>query len=188
MIAKLLKTSILAASLALTAPAMAQALAPAVVVIVDLERVANLSLAGKAATTELQARVATLQARARTLQASLKTEADAIQAGQANKSLAGAALQTRAQAFAQKQQAAQQELQRGDQELQRARQFVIKQITDAAQPHITSSMRERGASIAVNKNAVLQHAAGLEVTDAVLAKLNAALPKVSTTPPAAPKP
>jgi Skp family chaperone for outer membrane proteins len=168
------------------APALAQQLSPPVIVIVDMDRVVNESAAGKQAGTEIQTRITGLQTRATTLQTQLKTDADAIQAGQANKSLAGPALEQRAQAFGQKQQQAQQEIARLEQDIQRSRQFVIKQITDGANPIITQVMRERGASIALAEGATLQHSASIDVTNDVVTRLNTSLPRVSTTPPAAP--
>ncbi len=168
------------------APVAAQQLSPAVIVIVDMDRVVNESAAGKQAGTEIQGKITGLQTRATTLQSQLKTEADAIQQGQANKTLAGPALEQRARAFQQKQQSAQQELGRAEQEIQRSRQFVIQQITQAANPIITTIMRERNASVALQKDATLQHSASLDITNDVIARLNTALPRVSTTPPAQP--
>ena len=184
-----LKITSLAASalLAITAmPALAQTLSPPVIVIVDLDRVVNESVAGKTAATEIQTKISTLQGRANTLQTQLKTDADAIQAGQANKTLVGPALEARAQAFGSKQQQAQQEIQRLEQDVQRSRQYVIKQINDAAQPIITQVMRERGASIALAEGATLQHSASLDVTTDIISRINTSLPRVSTTPPASP--
>lgn len=166
------------------APAMAQQLSPAIIVIVDMDRVVNESAAGKQAGTEIQGKITGLQSRANTLQSQLKTDADAIQAGQANKSLAGPALEQRARAFQEKQQAAQQELGRAEQDIQRSRQYVVQQINTAANPIITAVMRERNASIALQKDATLQHSASLDVTSDVIARLNTQLPRVSTTPPA----
>jgi len=180
-------SAVAALLLAMTsAPAVAQTLSPPVIVIVDLDRVVNESAAGKTAATEIQGKISALQARANTLQTQLKTDADSIQAGQANKTLAGPALEQRAQAFGQKQRAAEQEVQRLEQDVQRSRQFVIKQINDAAQPIITQVMRERGASIALAEAATHQHSASLDVTSDVISRINTALPRVSTTPPAAP--
>lgn len=167
-------------------PAVAQQLSPPVIVIVDMDRVVNDSAAGKTAGTEIQGKITNLQTRATTLQTQLKTDADAIQAGQANKSLAGPALEQRAQAFGQKQQQAQQEIARLEGDIGRSRQYVIKQISDAAQPIITQVMRERGATIALAEGATLQHSASIDVTNDVVTRLNTSLPRVSTTPPAAP--
>jgi len=180
-------SAVAALLLAMTSvPSVAQTLSPPVIVIVDLDRVVNESAAGKTAATEIQGKISALQSRANTLQTQLKTDADAIQAGQANKTLAGPALEQRAQAFGQKQRAAEQEVQRLEQDVQRSRQFVIKQINDAAQPIITQVMRERGASIALAEAATHQHSASLDVTSDVISRINTALPRVSTTPPAAP--
>ncbi|MFN3592000.1 MAG: OmpH family outer membrane protein [Thermaurantiacus sp.] len=161
----------------------AQALSPAVIVVVDLDRVVNESAAGKAATTELQGRITALQTRANTLQTQLQAEANAIQQGQANNSLTGPQLEARAKAFGERQQAAQQELARSENDIQRARNFVLQQINDAAQPIITQIMRERGAQIALAEGATLQHSQGLNITNDVIARVNQSLPRVSTTPP-----
>jgi outer membrane protein len=161
----------------------AQALSPAVIVVVDLDRVVNESAAGKQAATELQTRVQTLQTRANTLQTQLQAEANAIQQGQANNSITGPQLEARAKAFGERQQAAQQELARSENDIQRARNFVLQQINDAAQPVITAIMRERGAQIALAEGATLQHSQGLNITNDVIARVNQSLPRVSTTPP-----
>ncbi|MGL6043527.1 MAG: OmpH family outer membrane protein [Sandaracinobacteroides sp.] len=180
-----------AASLALllagaAVPAAAQQLSPPVIVIVDMDRVVNESAAGKQAGTELQARGSQLSQRRTTLAGQLQTEAQAIQQGQQAKTLAGPALEQRVKAFQAKEQAANQELERGQQDLARSRQFVIQQITTAADPIITQVMRTRGAAVALQKGATLQHTASLEVTNDVIAQLNTSLPKVQSTAPAAP--
>ena len=170
---------------ALPATVLAQAAASAAIIVVDIERVVSQSAAGKAAMGEIQGKVTALQTRANALQGQLKTEADAIQAGQANKSLAGPALDTRVKAFGQKQQSAQQEVGRLENEIQRSRQFVLQQISDGVGPIVSQIMKERGANIALPKGATLQHAAALDVTTEVITRLDKSLPKVSTTPPAA---
>jgi Skp family chaperone for outer membrane proteins len=169
----------------LAAPAAAQQLSPAVIVVIDMDQVVNECAAGKQAGVELQTKVSGLQARAGTLQTQLKTEADSIQQGQAAKTLTGAAFEQRARAFQDKQQAAQQEIGRMENDIQRSRQYVIKQINDAAQPIITQVMRERNASIALAEGATLQHSASIDVTNDVIARLNTSLPRVSVTAPAA---
>jgi outer membrane protein len=188
---RFLPTAAMAASLliagALPATALAQATPPATIIVVDIERVVSQSAAGKQAMTEIQAKVSALQSRANALQGQLKTEADAIQAGQANNSLAGPALETRVKAFGQKQQSAQQEVGRLESEVQRSRQYVLQQISDGVNPIVVQLMKERGASIAMPKAAALQYSPALDVTTEVIARLDKALPKVSTTPPATPQ-
>ncbi len=167
------------------APPAAQQTAPAAVIIVlDMERVVVQSAAGKQAQAEIQTRMNALQTRANALQGQLKTEADAIQAGQANQSLAGPALEARAKAFGERQQAAQREVGQAENDIQRSRQFVLKQISDAVNPILTAVMREKGANLALPVGATLQHGASLDVTVDVIARLDRSLPRVSTTPPA----
>ena len=185
----MLKTLMIGAALATmttAAPALAQKLPPATMLIADVDRVVAESTAGLAAAQELQGRSNTLRQRLETLQKELQTEAQAIQTGQANKSLSGAALETRIKAFQDKQQAAQRELETGQAQLQQAQAYVSQQIGEALQPILATLLRERGASLIVPASAVLQHSAGLDATADLLARLNAALPRVSTTPPPAP--
>lgn len=179
------------AALTLTVPA-AQAqtaqpgpkLGPAVIVVLDMERVFVQSVAGKQAMGEIQTRMSALQTRANALQGQLKTEAEAIQTAQATQALTGPALEARAKAFGDKQQAAQREVGQLESDIQRSRQFVLKQISDAVNPILTEVMREKGANLAVPVGATLQHNASLEVTNDVIARLDKVLPRVSTTPPA----
>jgi Skp family chaperone for outer membrane proteins len=180
-----LKGAALALAMAAT-PVVAQQLAPPVIVIVDMDRVVNESAAGKQASTEIQGRITGIQSRANQLQTQLKTDAEQIQAGQKANTLTGPALEQRARAFEDKRQAGAAEIDRMQNELGRSRQFVIQQITTAANPIITAIMRERGASIALAEGATLQHGSSLDVTSDVIARLNTSLPRVSTTPPAQP--
>jgi outer membrane protein len=175
----------LVAALLLAAPATvsAQQLSPAVIVLVDLDRVVNESAAGKQAATELQTRANALNTRRNALATQLQADVQAIQQGQQNNTLVGAQLEQRLKAFQDKEEAANQELARGQEELGRAQNFVVQQINNAAQPIITQIMREKGAQIALNERATLQHSNALNVTNDVIARLNAQLPKVSTTPP-----
>jgi Skp family chaperone for outer membrane proteins len=168
---------------ALPSQAVAQAQATSIIV-VDMERVVTQSTAGKQAMGEIEGKMKALQARASTLQGQLKTEADAIQAGQANKSLAGPALETRVKGFGDKQQAAQQEIGRLENEIQRSRQYVLKQISDKVGPVVGEVMKERGATVALPKAATLQYAPSMDVTAEVLSRLDKVLPRVATTPPA----
>ncbi|MCS6986546.1 MAG: OmpH family outer membrane protein [Sphingomonadaceae bacterium] len=170
----------------MAAPAAAQQLSPAVIVVVDLDRVVAESAAGKAAVSELQTRANALRARAQTLGSQLQADAQAIQQGQASKTLQGPQLEQRVKALQEKESAARAEIGKGEEELARAQQYVLQQINTAVQPIISQIMRERGAAIVLAQQATIQHSASLNITNEVLARLNAALPKVSTTPPAAP--
>jgi Skp family chaperone for outer membrane proteins len=182
-----IRSAAVAASLVVagTLPSLAIAQAqPVSIIVVDMERVVTQSAAGKQAMTEIDTKMKALQSRAGTLQGQLKTEADAIQAGQANNSLAGPALDTRMKAFGEKQQSAQQEIGKLEADIQRSRQWVLKQISDKVGPIVSEVMKERGASLAIPRAAALQFAPAMDATTEVLTRLDKALPRVSTTPPA----
>jgi Skp family chaperone for outer membrane proteins len=175
----------LAAS-AVTVPsvALAQRAPAAVVVVVDSDRIYRDCNACKSAQTQLQSRVAALQARQKTLAEQLRPEGQAIQAAiQALGTKApDAALRARAEAFQKKQDDANQELGRSQQNLQSIQANIVRQINARLNPVITQVMTARGANVALDTNATLAHAPAVDVTAAVLAGLNTALPTVSLTP------
>jgi Skp family chaperone for outer membrane proteins len=61
---------------------------------------------------------------------------------------------------------------------------VLKQISDKVSPIVAEVMKERGASLAIPRAAALQFAPAMDATTEVLTRLDKALPRVSTTPPA----
>ena len=179
-----------ASAIAVPSAALAQRAPAAVVVVVDSDRIYRDCTACRSAQTQLQSRVTALQARQKTLTDQLRPEGQAIQT--ALQALAGkapdAALRARAQAFQTKQDQAQQELQRSQQNLQSIQANIVRQINARLNPVITQVMTARGANLALDTNATLAHAPAVDVTAAVLAGLNTALPTVSLTPlPAQPQ-
>jgi outer membrane protein len=178
----------IAATLALVSPALAQRVPAASIAVVDTNRVTAECTACKAATTTLQGQVTALRNRQQQLTTSLQGEGTAIQT--AVNALAGkqpdAALTARVRAFQAKQDAANQELGRQEQQIQRNRQYVLQQISTRLGPVIDQVMQRRGANLVIDAAASLKSAPGLDVTNDVLAGLNAALPSVATTAPAAP--
>ncbi len=170
----------------LSSPLLAQRLPAASMLVADVDEIVGNSNAGRAAAAELQTKVQALQARATTLREQLETEATAIRTGQQNNTLKDKALEDRINAFEARQQSSANEVQRGEADINRAQTFVSQQIGTALRPLIAKLMQERGASMIVPSSAVLQHTAGLDTTQELLTRLNAALPSVSTTPPAEP--
>ena len=186
-----MKTKFMLAALAaaVAAPALAQTLPPPVIIIVDSDRVLSESAAGKVALAELKTKNDAIQARVASARTQFGTEGEALQKQVPAQGAAPAvvqAFQAKANDFDKRRQAAEADIQKRASDLQIARQYAIKQINDAAQPVITAIMRERGATIVLPEGATLQHASSLDVTADVLARLDKALPRVSTTPPAAP--
>ena len=180
----LLLLSAVAAALAVPTAAQAQRAPAAVVVVVDTNRIYRDCNACRTAQAQLQSQATALQNRQQTLLNELRTEGQAIQT--AVQALGGkepdAALRTRAQNFQQRQEQASQEVARAQQNLQSIQANVVRQIDERMRPVINQVMTQRGANLAVDVDATLAHAQGVNVTDAVLAGLNAALPSVSVTP------
>lgn len=180
-----------ASFLPMTAGAQAQKLQPAVILIVNMDTVASNSAAGKQAQTELQARFDSLQAKANTLRTQFGTESEALakeRPKETDAATAVAAWEAKVRDLQAREKSAVAELQKGDREFQESRNYVVKQITDAANPIITEIMREKGATIVMPEAATLQHAISTDITNEVIARLDKALPKVATTAPAAPRP
>ena len=185
----MLKTAALAAGLALAAPLAAQTLPPAVIVVVDMDRVFNTSAAGKTAQGELKTRLEGIQTRLQTLRTQLTTEQQTLV--KSRPTAAGPALtawETKARDLQTRSEAAEKELGQRDRDFQASRQNVLRQLNDGPQPIISAIMRERGASIALAEGATLQHTAAIDVTTDVIARLDKSLPRVSTATPAAPAP
>ncbi len=179
-----LGSALAALALAIPAAAPAQRLGPAVVAVVDTDRISRECTACRAAATQLQTQGNTLRTRATTLQQQLQTQGQPIQ--QAVTALNGrqpdAALQGRITAYQTAQNNAQQELARGEQTLRSTQAHVQQQIGTRLVPIINTVMTSRGANIAVDRGATLAAAPALDITNEVMAQLNQQLPSVSVTP------
>lgn len=176
--------SAVAAAVAVPTAAPAQRAPAAVVVVVDSNRVFRECNACRTAEAQLQSQVKALQTRQQTLATQLRTESQSIQ--QAGEALKGkepdAALRKRVQDFQQKEQQANEELARTQRNLQSIQANVIRQIETRYNPAVSQVMAQRGANLAVDVDSTIAHAPAVDVTDAVLAALNATLSSVSVTP------
>ena len=179
-----------ALSLALPGVAQAQRTPPAVIVVVDSDRIYRECTACRAAQTQLQGLITSARTRATQLGQPIQAEAQSIQqAGAALRNQTGAArtaaetaLSTRVQQFQTRQNTAAQEIQRLEQNIQSTQANVLRQINERLNPIMTQVMTARGANIALDTNATLARSNTLDVTNEVLTALNAALPSVSVTP------
>jgi len=185
--AAVLAATAMTASLPLTMPAHAQT-AQAQIVIVDMDDVIGDSAAGKAAQTTLQAQANALQTRVKTLSDGFRNEQETLVKARDAKTMTDAALQAKVKDLQGRQQTAQTEIAGRERQLQASQRYVVEQIDKAAQPIITAIMKEKGATIALARGATIQAANTLDITNEVVRRLNAALPSVSTTPPAAAAP
>lgn len=185
---KLLLSAALAASFVVPSAASAQAIPAAVVAVVDLDKVTSSCTACVAANTALRSRVTALQTREQTLAAPLESEQKSLQAAidaLPKGKEPDAALQARIRAFQNKQQTGQQELARSQEQLRRDQAYILQQIRDKLGPIYQQVMQRRGANLMVETGTTLAASNNVDVTNDVLTALNAALPSVQTTAPAA---
>jgi len=184
---KILVTAAFAAAMLAPSAAIAQAVPPAVIAIVDLDKVTTDCNACKSARAALQSQATAIQNREKALAGPLQTEGQAIQ--KAIDALPqgkepDAALQARITAFNTKRQQGAQELQRQQEQFQRNTNYISQQIRTKLGPIYQQVMQRRGANIMVELDTTLASGAALDVTNDVLAGLNAALPSVATVAPA----
>ena len=186
----LLVSAAFAAAILTPSAALAQAVPAAVIAVVDLDRITTECTACKTASAALRAQVTSLQNREKALATPLQTEQKSIQA--AIDALQGkepdAALQARVKAFQTRQQQGAQEVQAQQVQIQRNQQFIQKQISDKLGPIYQSVMQRRGANVMLETGSTLATTTSVDVTSDILAALNTALPTISVTAPAAPKP
>jgi Skp family chaperone for outer membrane proteins len=183
---KLLASAASAALFLTPVAAQAQAVPPAIVAIVDIDRVTTDCTACKAALSSLRGQVTALQNREKSLAGPLQTEQKSIQTAidALNGKEPDAALQARVKAFQAKQQQGAQEISSQQQQIQRNQQYIQKQVADKLGPIYQQVMQKRGANILVDVNQTLATSSSVDVTGDVLAALNTALPSISTTAPA----
>jgi Skp family chaperone for outer membrane proteins len=124
--------------------------------------------------------------RRQTLNTQLQPERTQLQT--AVNALAGkqpdAALTQRIQAFQQKEVNAAQELERQQTQIQRNQAYISQQINTKLAPLLQPAMDRRGANILMDSGSAIRFATTVDITNDVLAALNAALTSVVTTAPA----
>jgi outer membrane protein len=182
----LLQSAVAAALVGAAAPAIAQSVPAATIAVVDLEKVTTQCNACKTANAALTSQVNALRARQNTLATPLEAETKSLQA--AVNALAGkapdAALQARIQAFQAKQQAAAQEVGRQEQQIKRNQAYIQQQVATKLGPIYQQVMQRRGANMMVEVSTTLATGAALDVSNDVLAALNAAMTTIQTVAPA----
>jgi outer membrane protein len=116
----------------------------------------------------------------------LETEGKAIQAAvdALNGKEPDAALQARIKAWQTKRDQGAQEIARGEQQLQRNQTYINQQVRDKLGPIYQQVMQRRGANIMVETGNTLATSTTVDVTNDVLAALNAAMPTIATQAPA----
>ena len=178
------KILLLAAVAATAIPSAVYAQARPTVLIVDTNEIMSSCTACKAAATQLQQKQAALRSRAQTLNQQLQAEGKPLsdQFNALNGKQPDAALQQKITAYQTKEKNAQQELQNSERELQSTAANVQQQIGARLIQVVEQIRAQRGAAVAVAKDATLANDSAMDVTSQVLASLNQALPAVSVTP------
>ena len=179
-----------AAALALAAPfaAHAQQLPPAVIAVVDTDRIVQQCTMCAAANQQLQGQLTQFQQRAQALGTPLQTEEQAITTalrGLGAGQQPDQTLQQRIQAYQTQQQTAQRELAARQDQIQRNAAFVRQQIAQRIEPAVTQVMRQRGANIAIERGVTIAITGAVDVTDAVLAVVNQNTAPLNINAPAA---
>lgn len=178
-----------AAALALAIPfaVQAQQLPPAVIAVVDIERVGRTCGPCAAALQQIQAQDNQLEQRRQQLAAPLQSEqqqlqtaVSALQRGQQP----DAALSQRIQAFQTQQETAQRELAQRAGALERNLAYVQQQIGQRIVPAAQQVGQQRGATLVMPRGSALYAAPTVDITDAVLAAVNRNTAPINTTAPA----
>jgi len=182
-----LSAALVAAS-ALATPVLAQQVPNAQVAVVDLDKIGRDCNACKAAGATLQSQVGAFNTRRQQLNTQLEPERTSLQTAvnALNGKQPDAALTTRIQAFQQKEVNAAQELEKQQNQIQRNQAYISQQINAKLAPLLQPAMQKRGANILLDSGAAIRFAPTVDITNDVLASLNAALPSVVTTAPAQP--
>jgi Skp family chaperone for outer membrane proteins len=178
-----------AAALALAIPfaAQAQQLPPAVIAVVDVERVGRSCTPCAAALQQIQAQDNQLEQRRQQLAAPLQSEQQALQTAVGalqRGQQPDAALAQRIQSFQTQQETAQRELSQRANALERNLGYVQQQIAQRILPAAQQVGQQRGATIVVPRGSALYAAPTVDITDAVLAAVNRNTAPINTTAPA----
>jgi outer membrane protein len=184
---QLLSSVTVAAALLASSSALAQAAAPSAiqaaparVVLVSMETLILQSNAGKAAFADFENRGKAFQAEVQRQSAALKAEEDALV--KQRDVIDAAAFDQRVKAFQEKTNRLQQDLGKREQDLRSIQANIVQQVRRAISPIIKEEMESRGANIAYERENTLASSPSIDVTSAIMTKLNARLPSVSVTP------
>jgi Skp family chaperone for outer membrane proteins len=172
------------AAFAITAPAVALAQSGPAVLVVDIERIGAECNACKVAGGQFQAIYTQAQQRGQALNAQLLAARTPIQTAvnALNGKAPDAALQAKITAYQAQENSAGQELNATQQRLQSIQANIQRQIGEKLGPITDAVLKARGAQIVLARNSTLANADSVDVTNDVLAQINAQLPSISVTP------
>lgn len=184
--AALALTTVGAAALTV-APAMAQSKSG--IAVANLERAVGSSNAYTTARTQMQTtykpQIDSFNTRKTALDAELKQKTEALQtAVNAAGGKSTPALQTQYEALQKRSQEAQAELQRLGQPIALANAYVEEQILAKLEPALKAAMAKTKTDLVLKEAAAESFQPTVDITNAIIAELNAQVPSVGIVPPA----
>jgi Skp family chaperone for outer membrane proteins len=185
----LFKAALLAvAPVILAAPAMVNAQAVSNVGVANLDEAVQKSNAYVQAIAQIKTtykpQIDQFEARTKALNAEIQPLVTAFQTAQRAPNANQQALQTQATQIQTKQQAAQQELQRLYMPVGRAQAFVEEQIVTKLDGALKAAMTKNRVTMVVRPEATISYQPTTDITAAITAELNTAVPSATITPPA----
>ena len=167
-------TSILTLALVGGVAAQDAGAAPSPILTVDSERVFGTSGIGDRITRELEAELETLAAENRQIEAALGTEEQELTTKRA--AVEPGEFRVLADAFDQKVQLIRAEQDAKQRSLQARRDAERQTFIERIGPILSSIGRERGAVVILERRSVVLSAESIDITDEVVARINATLP------------
>ncbi len=175
-------------TLAQAAPLAAPAAAATDVAVANLEEAVAKSNAWVLAANQIKitykAQIDAFEARSRVLNAEIQPLVVAFQAAQRAPAPNQAALQQQATAIQNKQQSAQRELGTMYTQIGRAESFAQEQIASKLDGALKAAMVARRIGIVLQPQATISYQPSRDITNDIVAQLNAMVPSVGITPPA----
>ena len=166
---------VLAVALSAPAPAQAQSLGRVVspILTIDRDRLLSETLYGQRVNRELEAASQAMAAESRNIEAALEEEERQITEQRAT--LAPDAFRETARAFDEKVQALRQERDAAEANLRRQIEEAQDSFFEQIGPILGSIVRDRGAVMILDRRAILLTATDVDITDAAIARIDAAL-------------
>ncbi|MCH8685401.1 OmpH family outer membrane protein [Pedomonas mirosovicensis] len=152
--------------------------------VVDLNRVVRESAALKAAQPTLDSKRNAVESKLKTYQTQLEADAKALQQQAESGIAAPDVLQAKQRELQEKAQNADKDVSQLRNDYARTENFVVDQILNGSKPVINDIIKERGATLVLNREAVVFANPSIDITGDVIARMEKSLPTVSTTPPA----
>lgn len=191
---RLLHTLVLAAGLALAAPApaMAQRGAAASVIVMDYQRIISTSVAGRDLEARIRQIAEQMQAELQPESTAVQQEAQALQTATQGRSQdqiqRDSALRTRVQAFETRANALRQQQVARARDLEYTRQQAFNEFNRQLEPIVQEVMEARRAGVVLDRAGVQLVAEGVDATADIISRLDQRVRTINVTRQTAPAP